>query len=94
VGAKPPPLRGVTLRLRCLPFCWVRPARHVTLRLAGLFQELRVRPGLAMGPQIIIFFSINIFNDNKDNNLCTPNNNIFYINTLNYNKNKYYYFQL
>jgi hypothetical protein len=24
-----------------------------------------------------IFFSINIFNDNKYNNFCTPNNNIF-----------------
>jgi len=33
--------------------------------------------------QIIIFF-----------NLCATNNNIFDINTLNYNKNKYYYFQL
>jgi hypothetical protein len=42
-------------------------------------------------PQIIIFinntiFSINTFNDNKNNNLCTTNNiNII---TFNYNKNK------
>ena len=53
-----------------------------------------VRLDVALWPQIIIFFSINIFNDNKNNNLCTTNNNIFDINTLNYNTNKYYYFQL
>jgi hypothetical protein len=36
--------------------------------------------------KIIMFFSINTFNDNKHNNLCTPNNNIFDINSLNYKK--------
>jgi hypothetical protein len=60
----------------------------------ALFPGLKVRPDVALRQKIIIFFSINIFNDNKDNNLCAPNNNIFYINSLNYNKNKYYYFQL
>ena len=38
------------------------------------------------GAKIIMFFSINTFNDNKHNNLCTPNNNIFDINSLNYKK--------
>jgi len=53
-----------------------------------------VRPDVALRPQIIIFFSINTFNDNKNNNLCTTNNNLFNTNTLNSNENKYYYFQL
>ena len=34
VGAKPPPPHGVTWRLDCLPFCWVKPTRHVMLGLA------------------------------------------------------------
>jgi hypothetical protein len=41
---------------------------------------------VVLGPKIIIFFSSNTFNDNKHNNLCTPNNNIFDINSLKYNK--------
>jgi hypothetical protein len=53
----------------------------------ALFPRLRVKPDVALGQKIIIFFSINTFNDNKHNNLCTPYNNIFYINSLNYNKN-------
>jgi hypothetical protein len=48
----------------------------------------------ALGPQIIVFFSINTFNNNKNNNFCTTNNNIFYISTLKCNTNKYYYLQL
>lgn len=48
------------------------------LGLACLFLGLRVRHHMALGQKIIIFFfSINIFNDNKYNNFCTPNNNIF-----------------
>jgi len=76
------------------------PSMHATWCWGwfALFLGLKVRPDVALGQKIIIFFSINIFNDNKDNNLCAPNNNIFYINSLNtikinitffnYNKNK------
>jgi hypothetical protein len=76
------------------PFAGSNPRATWCWGWLALFPGLRVRPGVALGPQIIIFFSINNFNDNKNNNLCTLNNNIFDINTLNYNKNKYYYFQL
>jgi hypothetical protein len=44
----------------------------------ALFPRLRVKPGVAQGPnKIKKKFSITTFNDNKHNNLCTPNNNIF-----------------
>jgi len=82
-GARPAPPQGDT---------W--PAHHVALGLACPVLGLRGRHDVAQRPNIIKKFSITTFNDDKHNNLCTPNNNIFYINSLNYNKNKYYYSQL
>jgi hypothetical protein len=58
----------------------------VALGQLAMFLGLRVRPDVALGQKIIMFFSTNTFNDNKHNNLCTPNNNIFDINSLNYKK--------
>ena len=91
-GCKPGPRPHVghfVLRLPC-PGSLARPARHVARPDAWVTLPMRwVKPDVTLRPQIIIFFSINTFNDNKNNNFYTINNNIFDINTLNYNKNKY-----
>jgi len=91
-GCKPGPRLHVghfVLGLPC-PRHLARPARHVARPDAWVTLPMHwVKPDVTLRPQIIIFFSINTFNDIKNNNFYIINNNIFYINTLNYNKNKY-----
>jgi hypothetical protein len=85
VGAMPTPPRVDTWRLGCLSFCGVRPA-SMWRWAACLVPRAKGQTRCGAGAKIIMFFSINTFNDNKHNNLCTPNNNIFDINSLNYKK--------
>jgi len=86
---KPGPRPNVGHLVLGLPFQGrlARPVHHVTRPGAWVALPMRwVKPNMMLGSQIIIFFSINTFNDNKNNNFYIINNNIFDINTLNYNK--------
>jgi hypothetical protein len=88
-GHKPGPRPNMGHLVLGLP-CTGRLARlvhHVARTGAWVALPMRwVKPDVMLGSQIIIFFSINTFNDNKNNNFYIINNNIFDINTLNYNK--------
>ena len=81
-----PNVGHLVLGLPC-PGRLARPVHHVARPGAWVALSMRwVKPNMMLGSQIIIFFSINTFNDNKNNNFYIINNNIFDINTLNYNK--------